>query len=57
MFEFTEIEEVKEIDELYRNTNTSGYKYTENEIWQMGKAAIEELFKANAPDIFKFEED
>ena len=55
MFEFNEIEEIREIDELYRNTS-GGYKYTENEIWQMGKAAIEKLFEANKDILFP-EED
>ena len=51
MFEFGEIREINEIDELYKH-NSEEYKYTSDEIWKMGKAAIEELFKANKDILF-----
>jgi hypothetical protein len=44
MFEIDEIEEVEIFDS---NNSNTGYKYTSNEVWQMGKAAIEKLFEAN----------
>lgn len=49
MFEFNEIEEIEEIQDSNSNT---GYKYTSNEVWQMGKAAIEKLFEANKDILF-----
>ena len=42
MFEFEEINEIEEINDS--NTST-GYTYTSEEIWKMGKDAIKTMVK------------